>query len=226
MKGKFLLTLAVLLILSTPVFAGPVTLPALPTMADLVAAGSNGFVIGDKLFYNFVYRGSGFGGATAIPAEGISVTILDIPLNPGFAFIAPWSVGPGQGLDSNIRFWVKVLPGGGEIKDISAEMEGFSFLGGGVVNVAETVKINADITKVLVLSDSTFGTVASASTEFASTMGPIQVTKDIAVNGNLGTASVSYVTNQFSEDLPVSEPGTLLLLGSGLIGLGLFSRRK
>lgn len=103
--------------------AAPILTPG--TLADYVALGSGGGQIGDKLFYDFAYAGSGFGGAAAIPAGGIMVTPLFTPSNPGLQFSAAWSVGPGQGLDSLITFNVQVLPGGVPITDLSATMAGY-----------------------------------------------------------------------------------------------------
>jgi hypothetical protein len=192
-------------------------------LADLINLGSTGIQIDDKLFFDFSYVGSGFGGAVAIPASGIAVTPIDTPLNPGLQFNAPWSVGPGQGLDSFISYSVRVLEGGAAIEDVSATMAGVVAQDGGFVSVAENVSLAGTVIATLGLH-ANGGLVNSASATFDPTLGILEVVKDIAVNGNAGFAAVSQVTNQFSE-VPV--PPTALLLGSGLLGLvGLRFRRK
>ena len=190
------------------------------TLADLIALGHEGYQVQDKLFYDFFYSSSGSNGATAIPAEGVGVTPLDVPLNPGWVFQAPWTAGPGQTLDSLISYSVKVLDGGPPITDISAKMEGFGHVSQGIVVVSETGPVN------LILFDSSFGTVSYQEAVLTTpTMGPITVFKDISVNGNDGLATVSAVWNQFSETA-VPEPATMLLLGSGLVGMAPFIRRR
>ena len=105
------------------------------TLQDLIDLGSTGYQIDDKLFYNFAYTPAG----NAPQASAIKAVPLDTPGNPGWKFVAAWSVFAGQSLDSNISYYVKVLPGGAPIVDIYAIIAGASFTGDGYVNLAENV---------------------------------------------------------------------------------------
>jgi hypothetical protein len=215
-------TLMLVAMMAVSALGAPLCIPG--TLEDYVGLGDTGCQIDDKLFYNFTYAGTGSGGAAAIPDEGVAVVVFDTPLNPGLQFSAAWSVGPGQTLDSLIQYNVVVLPGGFPIGDISARMAGFGVDQNGVVAVAEvvsTLDVPPEVLANLLLFRNG-GTVAFQRVDIAPTLGPLHVVKDISVNGNDGFATVSMVTNRFSE---VPEPGALLLIGSGLLGLGLFTRR-
>ena len=54
----------------------------------------------------------------------------------------------------------------------------------------------------------------------------VHVGNNIALTSSAGLASVSSLTQQFSEEGDVPEPQNLLLVGTGLTLIGIFGRRK
>lgn len=214
MARKLLLVIGLVIGTSSLGLAGACGVGTLATYT----AGSFSCTIGSLTFSNFSYSSGSFGGAVAIPSAGVSVT-PQTGAEAGFQFTAPWVASAGQGVDSTITYTVTAT--GTSITDLLLSMAGFGFTDGGDVSVAETSA--APLISLLVFSNST-GTVPSASTTFSG-VGSLTVTKDIAVAGNGGTAHLSVVNNEFSTS-SVPEPASMLLLGSGLIGLAGFVRRR
>lgn len=185
--------------------------------------GSGGCVLDDKLFSNFTYSGSSSGGATAMPAAGITVTAFDTALNPGFQFQAGWLVGPGQTQDSLIAFDVTVMPGGSPIVGVNASMGGYLHTADALVGVGETV--TGGFTGGVSLYDYSGGTSAASSVWIPGGTWSLHIAKDISVAGHSGIAGVSQVIDRFPE-AAVPEPGTFALFGAGFIGIGLVARRR
>ena len=191
--------------------------------------------IGDKTFADFAYSGTSNPPGFGIPAGGVAVTPITTAGNPGFQFSAGWFASTSSGIleeDSLIQYSVSVNPGGALINDLSLSIGGLAFNGTGFIGVSETACVGAMLPSctggqiyTLSVFDGSSGAKLFDSVSFAGAS-EIDLSKDITVQaGTNGNASLSLVTNQFSE-APVPEPGTLSMLGLGVIAVAGFARRK
>ena len=187
--------------------------------------------IDDKTFSNFSYASSASGGAALIPPSGVAVVPVTTLHNPGFLFSSGFGVISNQTQDEFFGFTVRVNSGGNAIDDITLLQLGTGFIGTGSASIAETVCLgdtfadgclHGTIASLLTVDNSTLVKLSDHIT-FAPVR-VIDVVKDLELfGGPSGSAFVSGVENQFSE---VPEPSTLLMLGTGIVGLAGILRRK
>jgi len=219
------ITLGLLVVLATGLYAFG---------ADCIVASYDTYIgtscgIDDKTLSEFSYSTSG---TTQLPASSITVNPINTPFNPGLLFNAPWGAQAGETQGSMIGFTVTVNPGGNLIDDLSLYMFGAGVLGTGQVSVAETYCAGDTfangcangITGSLLTILNSGTSILTAHATFDDPVSILDVRKDIELlGGSDGSAAlVSGVQNQFSE---VPEPGSLVLFGSGIVGLAGVLRR-
>lgn len=232
MKKNVLLILAVAL--AAPLtWAAPVACPDGSTLSTFLAAGYS-CQVGDKIFSNFTYTSSAFGGALAVPAAGITVDTLGpagsgaslLDANIGLQFNAGWNALAGQTSDSAIGFTVTVVGGAAILEDFGlAQVSGVT--PDGSASVAEDGCGPAPCTPsqlaVMTFDSGGSNTQRTADTIFTP-VGSVEVMKDISVTGGTdGAAHLSLVSDTFSQ---VPEPLSMGLLGGGLALLGLTRVRR
>lgn len=194
------------------------------TLLDYIDLGSTGCTISDKLFNNFAFTANSTNATSPTPS---SITVTPDPgssLGPGFKLTGSWSVTTDGSLNSSITdvldYDVSVT-GAGLIEDASAALITPSASGGSShVGYLLTNVTNFNLT-LSVSTPSGDATFLPVSGMFVHTQ--IDVA---ALFGASSSASLSGVTNNFSETSPVPEPATLTLMAPGVMGVAWLRRRR
>ena len=184
-----------------------------------------------KTFSNFSYSTSG---SNQMPANQITVNPIAAPYVAGFLFNAPWSASANQTQDSLIGFTVNVTSGSALINSLTLQMFGAGFNGTGSVSVSETYCLGDTFSDGCAhgTEGTLFGFLNGTGSKLSETVNfagvsEVAVEKDIQLTGGEnGFAVLSGMENQIGEDTPLPEPGSLAVLGSGLISMvGLMRKR-
>jgi hypothetical protein len=200
-------------------------------MASYEALGAGGCVIGDKLFSNFVYGSTGHGNGVAVSDTAVFLTPVNIDgVNPGPGILfssAGWVVGSASPVtnsfvDSSIAFTVTVVGSPLFIEGGTLALSSYSTTGTGIADITET--INPSGTQLQVDGNGPFAiTKAFAPTTTVSVLKDLLVTVPILGTGTGGFAQINSFEEDFNQT-EAPEPVSMALIGSGLLGLGLWRR--
>ena len=170
-------------------------------------------------FSDFSFTSTATNNIVPTPAS-VSVTVLDVQGNEGFAFNPGLIEGPGQSQDVTIDFAVTAAPGT-TLSDLFIFFNG-SGNSGGSTSFSETYCTQSFTTGCQVFSVPNAGQISTHIDISPTTT--LFITKDFGANGGPadgnGSAGITRVVNQFSN---VPEPAGLsfMLVGGLAAGLGL-----
>jgi PEP-CTERM motif len=235
---KMFTTMAVSAVVVVLLFSTP-TVARAQTTTNMTAGGQISLAtvinnnldvqVGDKLFGNFSFSYNDTSGGTQVPVTESNVTLSTISNVIGFGlqFSQPLlAIGP---IVKDIVFQYSaqvVQPSSSLISDIHLTITG-SDGNGGLGTVGETASVGG-------FGATTVGTLQAslpvASNDVAAAnitpVTKVWITKDVIVTGGSnpsGFASISVIDQSFSQ---IPEPGTVLLVGLGLLGVVAVKRKS
>jgi hypothetical protein len=212
--------------------------PSTTTFQGLLNLGSCD--IDDKRFSNFAFSQARNPsdpppiGPQVITPSNVTVNAINQGVAAiGFDFQLFLSANGIQSSDVVLKYNVQTISGQPTIIDAHLTQTSSIFLGG-FATVADLLCLGGTHTScgTNAVQLTTFDVPGTINDKLADSItfaavSQLGVTKDIGVQGFfggvLGAATITDVTNTVSQ---IPEPGTLLLLGSGLVGVGVFAWRR
>jgi hypothetical protein len=203
------------------------------TLDNYLGAGFS-CTITDQTYSDWAYTSESNPPGFNNPPGSVTATPITTPGNPGFQFTGDWYASTASGVlsqDSTFEFTVNSTT---PMTDMSLSIAGVGFTGTGQINLDETACLGAMLPACsggtivnLSVFDSSSGQLLYDQIDFAG-VNEISVDKDLSIAaGTNGSAEVSVITDQFSEGSgSVPEPGTLGMMGAGVVAIAAFARRK
>jgi PEP-CTERM motif len=228
-----LVAICLSLLATSPLNAAPVACSN-GTYADLLGTNpGGGCFIDDKVFSNFMFNATSSGTPAPIPLTSSQVqvnTVSNGTSDIGFQFVFSLAAGTQETNDILLQYTVSTMSGLAKITSEHLSETG-NFSGTGSAMVDETLCLGAAFsggscagaTAALKTFSNTNGVVITDAINFAP-VSIVGVRKDINTAGfSMGTATMSEVGNTVDQ---IPEPTTMLLMGTGLLFAGIFSRRS
>ncbi len=173
-------------------------------------------------FNSFTCEASKMGAAVG-GCKSLGVTTLSNPV-PGLQFnTAQTAYGVFSFDDAVLDYHVHSAS---QITNIGLDFNG-NFMGYAISSVTETIK--NDLGKVVGQAEVSCGAFVGCTRQDTIALNgsydDLYVTKDINVTAIFGYSNISYIDQTF-DPTPTPEPSSFMLLGSALIGVGGFLRRR